>query len=245
MRIFLLREGAGEGIYKLSSKERNYLTRVLRLEINSTFTAKDRDGRFYKAFLFDGDTLALEPTDVPEETLLDGLSSYKGPFVPITAFISILKGKKNELEARALTEIGVRRIVLMETEFTQSPLSGHQIERIEAIIREAVQQSGSQAPELIGPVSFSEALGMAEGRTLLLHQSALGEEPKRLSDVLSDLDGTVPVSMMIGPEGGFSDRECALACSEGAVAVLLNTNILRAETAAIYTAAAIQSFFQN
>ena len=245
MRIFLLREGAGEGIYKLSSKERNYLTRVLRLEINSTFTAKDRDGRFYKAFLFDGDTLALEPTDVPEETLLDGLSSYKGPFVPITAFISVLKGKKNELEARALTEIGVRRIVLMETEFTQSPLSGHQIERIEAIIREAVQQSGSQAPELIGPVSFSEALGMAEGRTLLLHQSALGEEPKRLSDVLSDLDGTVPVSMMIGPEGGFSDRECALACSEGAVAVLLNTNILRAETAAIYTAAAIQSFFQN
>ena len=245
MRIFLLREGAGEGIYKLSSKERIYLTRVLRLEINSTFTAKDRDGRFYKAFLFDGDTLALEPTDVPEETLLDGLSSYKGPFVPITAFISILKGKKNEIEARALTEIGVRRIVLMETEFTQSPLSGHQIERIEAIIREAVQQSGSQAPELIGPVSFSEALGMAEGRTLLLHQSALGEEPKRLSDVLSDLDGTVPVSMMIGPEGGFSDRECALACSEGAVAVLLNTNILRAETAAIYTAAAIQSFFQN
>ena len=245
MRIFLLREGAGEGIYKLSSKERNYLTRVLRLEINSTFTAKDRDGRFYKAFLFDGDTLALEPTDAPEETLLDGLSSYKGPFVPITAFISVLKGKKNELEARALTEIGVRRIVLMETEFTQSPLSGHQIERIEAIIREAVQQSGSQAPELIGPVSFSEALGMAEGRTLLLHQSALGEEPKRLSDVLSDLDGTVPVSMMIGPEGGFSDRECALACSEGAVAVLLNTNILRAETAAIYTAAAIQSFFQN
>ena len=245
MRIFLLREGAGEGIYKLSSKERIYLTRVLRLEINSTFTAKDRDGRFYKAFLFDGDTLALEPTDAPEETLLDGLSSYKGPFVPITAFISVLKGKKNELEARALTEIGVRRIVLMETEFTQSPLSGHQIERIEAIIREAVQQSGSQAPELIGPVSFSEALGMAEGRTLLLHQSALGEEPKRLSDVLSDLDGTVPVSMMIGPEGGFSDRECALACSEGAVAVLLNTNILRAETAAIYTAAAIQSFFQN
>ena len=245
MRIFLLREGAGEGIYRLSSKEKNYLTRVLRLEINSTFTAKDRDGRFYKAFLFDGDTLALEPTDAPEETLLDSLSSYKGPFVPINAFISVLKGKKNEIEVRALTEIGVRRIVLMETEFTQAPLSSHQIERIEAIMREAVQQSGSQMPELVGPVSFSEALGMAEGRTLLLHQSALGEGPKSLSDSLSDLDGTSPVSMMIGPEGGFSDRECALACSEGAAAVLLNTNILRAETAAIYTAAAIQSFFQN
>ena len=224
MRIFLLRESAGEGIYRLSSKEKNYLTRVLRLEINSTFTAKDRDGRFYKAFLFDGDTLALEPTDAPEE---------------------VLKGKKNEIEVRALTEIGVRRIVLMETEFTQAPLSSHQIERIEAIMREAVQQSGSQMPELVGPVSFSEALGMAEGRTLLLHQSALGEGPKSLSYSLSDLDGTSPVSMMIGPEGGFSDRECALACSEGAAAVLLNTNILRAETAAIYTAAAIQSFFQN
>ena len=246
MRVFLLRRDEWQGnVYKLSKKEKNYLFSVLRLKVNDTFTAKDSEDNYYKAFLFDEDNITLEHTDTPEETLLDGLSSYKGPFADISMYISVLKGKKNELEARALTEIGVRRIVLMETEFTQSPLSGHQIERIEAIIREAVQQSGSQAPELIGPVSFSEALGMAEGRTLLLHQSALGEEPKRLSDVLSDLDGTVPVSMMIGPEGGFSDRECALACSEGAVAVLLNTNILRAETAAIYTAAAIQSFFQN
>ncbi len=245
MRVFLLRSTyGGESIYMLSQKEKNYLLRSLRLKVNDTFTAKDSRERYYKAFLFDEDSITLEETDKPEETLLDGLSSYKGPFVPITAFISVLKGKKNEIEVRALTEIGVRKIVLMETEFTQSPLSGHQKERIAAIIREAVQQSGSPEPELEGPVSFKKALELADKKILILHQSTL-EKTRSLKEALADTDIMTPVSIMIGPEGGFSDKECEMAVKKGAVPVLLNTNILRAETAAIYTAASVQTLFQN
>ena len=245
MRVFLLRKEAGDnGIYTLSEKEKNYLFRVLRLNVNDVFTAKDSRERYYKAFLFDEGSITLERTDAPEETLLDGLSSYKGPFIPLTAFISVLKGKKNEMEVRALTEIGVKRIVLMNTEFVQTPLSKHQAERLTAIIREAVQQSGSREPELIGPVSFEEALRMKEGRLFILHQSTI-EKTRTLSEALNDFREDESVSFMIGPEGGFSDRECIAAMDRGAVPVLLNTNILRAETAAIYTASAIQALLQN
>ncbi len=245
MRVFLLRKGEGkEGTYKLTAKERNYLFRVLRLKVNDVFTAKDGEEVFYRAFLFDEDTITLERTDSPEETLLDGLSSYTGPFVPLDAFIAVLKGKKNEMQVRALTEIGVSRIILMESEFTQSPLSDHQKERLESIIREAVQQSGGKSPELLGPVTFQQALQMARGRLLILHQSTI-ERTESLSEALDGLDTDSHVSIMIGPEGGFSEKECSLAVSQGATPVLLSTNILRAETAAIYTAAAVQAILQN
>lgn len=245
MRVFLLRKDySKEGVYKLSKKERNYLFNVLRLHVNDVFTAKDTEENFYKAFLFDEETLTLETTDTPEETLLDGLSSYSGPFVPITMFISVLKGKKNEMEVRALTEIGVKKIVIMDTEFTQEKLNSHALERISSIIREAVQQSGGKTPELIGPISFEEAIRIKQGKSILLHQAMLGET-STLSDILNGASVNENISAFIGPEGGFSDKECILAQQAGITPVLLSTNILRAETAAIYTAAAIQALLQN
>ena len=97
MRIFLLSGNRdGSGIYKLSKKEQRYLFSVLRLSMNDTFTAKDKDGRYFKAFLYDEESLALEETDHPEETLLDDLSAFKGSLLPITMMISVLKNKKNE-----------------------------------------------------------------------------------------------------------------------------------------------------
>ncbi len=242
MRVFLLRNAASS-IYPLSSKEKNYLFNVLRLKVNDVFTAKDSEERYYKAFLFDGDTITLEPSDNPEETLLDGLSSYRGPFIPISMFVSVLKGRRNEIEARALTEMGVKRIILMETEFTQEKLKEHSLDRIKAIIREAVQQSGSREPELIGPVSFKDAVDLADGVPLLLHQSILSSTSS-LSEIL-EKGKTDAVSAFIGPEGGFSGKECVYAEEKGLLPVLLNTSILRSETAAIYTAAAIQAILQN
>ena len=140
-----------------------------------------------------------------------------------------------------LTEIGVRKIILMETEFTEGTLNSHQMERLETIVREAVQQSGSDVPELIGPLSFADSLKLLAGRSLILHQS---RRSKTLS-IAEAVENADAVSFMIGPEGGFSDKECEMAELEGALPVLLPTNILRAETAAVYSASAIQIFLND
>ncbi len=234
MRIFLLSEHP-ESVYQLSKKEKRYLFSVLRMKINDVFTAKDREGNFYKAFLFSEDALTLEPTEEPEATLLDNLSGYEGPRREITAYIAVLKNRKTETAVRMLTEIGVKRIVLMETEFTEGSLSEHNKERLLLIIREAVQQSGADCPELVMPVSFDEALRMKEGKAIMLHQSRRA----RTLDIRSAA-GRESISFFIGPEGGFSDAECERAEAEAVLPVLLPTNILRAETAAVYTASALQ-----
>ena len=128
MRVFLLTGETESGIYRLSKKERRYLFSVLRLSINDVFTAKDKEGNYYKAFLFSDDSITLELTDSPEDTLLDSLSSYKEGLLPITMMVSVLKNRKNENEIRMLTEMGVRKIVLIETEFTEGHLNDHQLD---------------------------------------------------------------------------------------------------------------------
>lgn len=242
MRVFLLsKEYRGESVYSLSKRESHYLFDVLRLKVNDYFTAKDRSGKYYKSFLCSTSEITLEATDDPEETLLDNLSSYDGVFAPINAFIAVLKNKKTETQVRMLTEIGVRKIILIETEFTEGTLNSHQMERLETIVREAVQQSGSDVPELIGPLSFADSLKLLAGRSLILHQS---RRSKTLS-IAEAVENANAVSFMIGPEGGFSDKECEMAELEGALPVLLPTNILRAETATVYSASAIQIFLND
>ena len=109
---------------------------------------------------------------------------------------------------------------------------------------EVVNEAIADGLRVLGENRVQEALAKAEGRSIILHQSTIvGTE--RLSAVLQGITPDTPVSFMIGPEGGFSDKECDEAVEKGLIPVLLATNILRAETAAIYTAAAIQAIMQN
>lgn len=244
MRVFLLAgDYNGERLYQLKNKEKQYLGKVLRLSVGAELTAKDRKENYYKATLVDDDTLSLEKTDNPELTMLDDLSGYKGEFKSISMFISILKGKKNEMVVRALTEMGIKRIFLVKTDFVQErEFSAHQKDRLDTILKEAVQQSGSAAPILIGPISFDEALKEAGNDAIMLHQSRRNKTISLKEAIREDMD---EISCFIGPEGGFSDEECEKAEAIGVKTVLLNTNILRAETAAIYSAASIQTLLQG
>lgn len=246
MRVFLLDSDFDiSKPYSLKSREKNYLGKVLRLSPGTVFTAKDRNDNFFEATLIDEETISLKPTERPEDTLLDSLSSYKGSFAHINVYVSMLKGKKNETVVRALTEIGVSSITFIETEFVQEKsLSMHQRERLEIILKEAVQQSGGKAPELNGPKMFSEAILEARGSKLILHQSSRARTID-IFEALKDCDINSEISLFIGPEGGFSDAECEFAEDNGARPILLRTNILRAETASIYASSVVQSILHH
>lgn len=243
MRVFLLDKSySGGDTYPLKSRDIKYLEKVLRLEDGVIFTAKDEKENYYKATFQSSGYLFLEKTDNPDETLLDSLSSYTGPFAKIDMYVSLLKGKKNETVVRALTEIGVGRIVFVSSEFCQEKdLTPHQKERLELIMKEAVQQSGGKAPSLEGPMPYSEALKEAEGIKILLHQALRGTT-KTLKEVISsEIFPKDVISVFVGPEGGFSNTECINAENMGFFPVLLKTNVLRAETASIYIASSIET----
>ncbi len=243
MRLFLLdRTYSGETLYQLRKREIQYLEKVLRLTEGTVFTAKDVDENYYEATILPDGLLSLRPTSDPQATLLDALSGYDGVFAPVDMYVSILKGKKNESVVRALTEIGVRRIVFVESEFCQEKeFSSHQKERLETILKEAVQQCGGRAPSLEGPVSFREAVDSSSGRRLILHQAVRNGTLSIKEAVGENNNINFVISAFVGPEGGFSDNECLYAEEKGVIPVLLKTNILRAETCSVYTAAALQT----
>lgn len=247
MRLFLLdKTYSGESLYQMKKREIQYLEKVLRLDEGTVFTAKDKDENYYEATILTGGMLSLRPTTDPEKTLLDSLSGYSGPFAPIDMYVSVLKGKKNESVVRALTEIGVRRIIFVESTFCQEKeFSSHQMERLETILSEALQQCGGKRPSLEGPVPFKEAVEKAEGVRIILHQ-AVRERTLSIKEALDkNNDIKFVISAFTGPEGGFSDDECLYAEEMGVLPVLLKTNILRAETSSVYAAAVIQTLMHN
>ena len=242
MRIFLLdRSWTGGDTYQLKAREVRYLINVLRLKPGDRITARDTANRYYEATVLDRTTLVLAPVEKPDRSLSDDLSGYRGPMPEIHMYQCICKGRKNEEVARMACEAGVDELVFVSSAYTQEKtLSAHSIERIQAIIREASQQSGSETRTDIRILTFQEALAEAAGRILILHQSRL-EETVLLRQALEGLDVTSRISLFVGSEGGFSDEECRNAQAKGAVTCLMPTNILRAETAGIFALGAIEN----
>ena len=100
--------------------------------------------------------------------------------------------------------------------------------RWQRIIQEAAEQSGrGRLPVLEEPLSFADAIASARGLALL--PTVLAREPARQA-----LDAASwPVTLFVGPEGGFDPQEVELARAFGVRPVSLGPRILRTETAAI------------
>lgn len=247
MRFFLLGKNYDKGsVYKLTKKEKNYINNVLRIPVGSSFTSKDEEGIFYLTTLIDEETLSCAITEEPEEALLDNLSPFKGPFANLTVYQGICKGKKNEEIVRSLTEAGVRKIIFVTTNYTQEKgFSDKDRERLEAIKKEAVQQSGALfTPVIYGPVPLKLAIDENKNPLIFFHQSQR-EKTKSLKEALEQFSLEDPISLLIGSEGGFSDEECAYLENKSAIPALLLTNILRAEHAALYATGAIQTILHE
>ena len=109
-------------------------------------------------------------------------------------------------------------------------LSLRKLERLRAIAREAAEQSErGRVPDVGAPTSLAEAL---ERDSVLLAER---EDGVRLSEL------EPPASVIIGPEGGFTDRELDAARDAGVRLAGLGPRILRSRTVACAVAAAVLS----
>lgn len=109
--------------------------------------------------------------------------------------------------------------------------------RWEKILREAGQQCRLLRPPELGVVAgLAEALRAAAAVRLWL------EEERAAPPILSELrDEPGGVALLAGPEGGWDDRERAMARAEGWRSVSLGPQVLRAETAALAALAVVMA----
>jgi 16S rRNA (uracil1498-N3)-methyltransferase len=153
----------------------------------------------------------------------------------VTLLQGIGKGEKLDAIVRDATELGVTRVVAIETERSVVKLgnrSDARRDRWRRIALEAARQCGrGDVPEVLGPLAWAAALTTATGDDslrLCLWENA--SDP--IGPTLRALSPQRPLVIAVGPEGGFEEREIDLARSSGFAIVSLGPLILRTETVA-------------
>ena len=244
MKQFIIeQEPDGNGMLTLSGKAFIYLIKVRRM----------REGDVLHAQLPQSGAadMVIDSINTVKKTLrVKRQSAPLGAFgiAPAAELILlqwVLKGSKTDTIIRQATEAGVRAVLPVIGEFSvakkQNPA---QLERFRRIIKESRQQSGSPIDTIVmEPAPLAEALNTlktlvpaattvfaqcseAAGASVGFHQ-LLAEKPSH-------------IVLAIGAEGGISPAEAAVLRNAEFQTIHFKTNVLRAETAALYAIAAAQ-----
>lgn len=154
----------------------------------------------------------------------------------VILYCAILKKENFELVVQKATECGVEKIVPLVSERTVK--TGFRRERLEKIIKEAVEQSGrSVLPVLAEPLSlFNVSASIENGNQNLFF---IPGEKKIDTD---DLSASGQIGVFIGPEGGWSDNEIIWAREHNFIFAGLGDFVLRGETAAIVAAYLVTNY---
>jgi 16S rRNA (uracil1498-N3)-methyltransferase len=154
------------------------------------------------------------------------------------------KGKKMEVVLQKATELGVASILPLITERTVVRLRedrlSHDMERWRTIVTEAAQQSERWSPpEILKPSTLSAFLEHPPPFDLGL---LLWEKEKKqgLGSLIRKQGPRKRVVLLVGPEGGFTEREVQAAVGRGFISVSLGQRILRTETAGPYLVGLLQ-----
>ncbi|MFZ5826622.1 MAG: 16S rRNA (uracil(1498)-N(3))-methyltransferase [Bacillota bacterium] len=234
MTRFFVDQVAG-GRVLLSKEDSHHLLRVMRAEVGVPFTVLS-GGMAYDCVLDaveDGRAVGRVERNEP---------ASGEPPVRITLFQGLAKGEKMETVIQHGTEIGISEFVPVATARSVVKLdpkkAGERVERWQRIAREAAEQSRRGAVPKVAPLlTWKQAVGRCGEFDLVLVPWEEGGEGLR--KVLAQRPEARTIALFIGPEGGLSPDEVALARELGAIAVTLGPRILRTETAPLAAASAI------
>ncbi|SRR6266700_3115992 len=239
-RLFVLAERWREPHAVVEGEAHRHLARVLRARAGDTLTLFDGQGHEVDAVV-----VAVERQ---RTTLALGTPRTAAPAAGARVVLlqSLARGERMDWIVQKATELGVAEIVPVAAERSVARLSAREAParraRWEKIAREAARQCGrADVPIIADPIPLSAALERWRGEkrdtgaAFVLWEGSQGH-PLRATLAADARD----VALLIGPEGGFTDAEVALAQSTGFQVAGLGPRILRVETAAIVAVALAQ-----
>ena len=216
----------------LPEQTRNHLARVLRLREGDGVDLFNGDGHDYPARLVGSgrqlaaEILGREPPAAAE------------PGLQVTVLQGLARGEKMDWIIQKATEIGVSRIVPVSCQRSTVRLdadrAGKRLDHWRRVAISACEQCGRARIPVIEPAQpLADAAAAGDGLRLVLDpESSSGPQA-----LLADLAGTV--TLAIGPEGGFDEREMVLLAGQGWRGLRLGARILRTETAAVVAVSAL------
>ncbi|MGL4394393.1 MAG: RsmE family RNA methyltransferase [Brevinema sp.] len=213
-------------VFEAPSEQVKHLTKVLRMKEGDQFEASNGTGFVY--------TIAIVSLSM-EQVLLKVLDKKQGREIPLraTAFISELKSDAMDDSIAILAEQGIQRIIPFFSERSISKYDAKvakKQDRRQKIAHEAIKKVGGLydcvVEESLSWKNLPNRLSAFDQKILFWEL----DDTKSAS--LEKIDMTKDFAFIIGPEGGFSEKEVETLLKAGASCHSLGTRILTAPSAA-------------
>ena len=232
---FLLDSPLAEpGEYRLNRLESHHAVNVLRHRAGDVVVVFDGTGAYADAVIEDANKNGVR-VSVAEIFTEERLPLH------LTIATAMPKGKRWQVLVEKCTELGVDRIIPLLSERSVVKGEGDVHKWRRWAVEAAKQSRRAQIPEVIEPLRLDETLVTAKSEAALLFiADPQGETPQTYRSVLKDVSRAM---VIIGPEGGLSERELDLCRKFGAKTVCLSPFTLRIETAAATVCALVREVF--
>lgn len=212
----------------MQGEEVKHLRQVLRAEVGQRYELSDGQRVFLAEIesFRKGEVTFQVVDEIPQTPLL----------LNLTLYAALIKFDRFEWIVEKATELGVSRIVPVvaaRTDFGLDKAAPKRLERWSRIALEAAKQCHRVGPpEITEPVSFSQAVSSADGLRLFLDEDCRQPLLRALPVEASRNQGDT-LSLLVGPEGGWTDPERKAATAAGFASASLGPLVLRAETAVV------------
>ncbi|MEY4960272.1 MAG: hypothetical protein RL610_451 [Pseudomonadota bacterium] len=236
-------------ILELPPNAAHHAARVLRLEPGDRVTLFNGSGGEFSTVIA---SIGKSGTTVTVEEHL--AAECESP-LDITLVQAVCANEKMDWIIQKAVEMGVSRIQPIITTRSLVRLSGERadkrLQHWQQIVISACEQCGrNHLPQLLPVLSLSDWLSRQMGEHKILPGESvhspcfmlLPTSKKRLRDFL-EVTQCSSLTVMVGPEGGFTPEEEAAALVAGLVPLKLGGRILRTETAALAAVAAMQALW--
>lgn len=232
MYNFFVEESAQQADrFVITGDDYNHICHVLRMQAGDTFLVS------CAGFSHLCQLESIEGDAVIARMIEENVQNTELP-VHFYLFQGLPKGDKLELIIQKTVELGVAGIIPVEmsrcvVKLDEKKKRSKQA-RWQAIAESAAKQSKrNRIPTVSEVLSYSQALAKAKEMDLFFvpYENERGMEATK--EALSQIQSGMSVGILIGPEGGFDEREILQAKEVGGQILSLGKRILRAETAAV------------
>jgi 16S rRNA (uracil1498-N3)-methyltransferase len=225
------------GLAQISGDDAHHLTRVLRVMPGQKYEISDN----HSVYLAEVKTARKDLVSFEIVGQID--ANFSVPRVTLLA--SLIKFDRFESMIEKATELGVERMIPIESERSEKGLAEAARKRRDRwlrIAREASEQARrTKLPAIDLPMSLQQALRIETDHRYMLDE---GDASPILSEMPEQRIADDRVALLVGPEGGWTDRDRSAIIPGGWQQVSLGSNILRAETAAIAAIAILNAAWQ-
>ena len=235
-RFYVQNQGLEKDLF-LRDTEHNHLANVLRLRIGDKIIAMCGDEYDYT---YEITRITKNETSL---MLINKSPNMHNPQKQLTVYIGAIKHDNLALAIEKLNEIGVTEVVIFKSERSQNVPT--KIDKLQTTANQSCKQCGRSIPlKARGVLTFSDMLiALPKENVYYADESSLGEKETLASlraNATQSLSEAQGCSIIIGPEGGFTDIERGKLRAL-ATPISLGARILRAETAAIISATILLS----